>query len=351
MAPLANLLGKAALLAPTDYANLHIKALPRLGQEIAYHEFGDPHGKPLLCLHGLSLSGLYFEGLDGYCRENGVRIIAPSLLGGIYVADPAATIDALASALIELMDVLGIERFDVIGFSWGTLPQLALLARVPGRIGKAGLVGAMIPGQFIEQQHIDQLKPDVRMTLKMVAHMPLVHRAVMALVCKLPLAKLIEQFKDDQLSLEEQQAMSPGAALYAHFARCMAECVRTGSRFFTQAWRMFQDTPRYALNDLAVVAAKVDLRLYVAEQDNVHLPYFSAVIAAAANGAAADAVVDAMASNAARHNAGAGTVFSQVYASARCSIWLQRGAGRIACMLNFKDALQNLMHEPVVQPA
>ena len=336
------LLERCAKEAPDDYARLQIRQLPKAQRSIAYAEYGDPNGRPLLCLHGLSISGLCFEQYHDDFVALGVRAIAPSMLGGIYIADARKNIDDIASEIIELLDELDVDTFDVVGFSWGTLPELALLARVPGRIGRAGFLGAMTPVAFIGLQQIAQLKSDIRITLKMVKRMPLVHRTVMWLFCRLPGSTFINQFKDDKLPVRELNALAPGSDFSKHFLRYLKECLRTGSQFFTDGWRMFLDKPTYALHDLV---SHVDVRLYVAEKDNVHLLYFSELIAAASTGTHVDDVCRAVA--AARANEAKQTVsmFDLVYAQEPCSIWMIPGAGRIACMLYFKEALTHLLKE------
>jgi pimeloyl-ACP methyl ester carboxylesterase len=329
-------LERARLIAPQDYAALHVATLPRQNSAMAYYEFGDPNGKPLLCLHGMSVSGLSFEPFHAWFAQIGVRAIAPCLMGGVYDADPARTIDDLAAGLVELLDTLGIGEFDMVGFSWGTVVELALLARVPQRIRKAGLVGAMTPMDFADSAQLAALKSDVRLTLKMAGGMPLVHRCLMWLVCKLPVSTLMDQFKDDTLSRAEQEAMTPGTDFYRYFSRCISECTRTGSRFFTDGWRMFLDKPAYAL---AALAAARDVRLYVAENDNVHLPYFSARIAGACAGVPADQVMQSLA----RPGFGPASALNLVYVQNNTSVWLQHGAGRMACVLNLKDTLVNLL--------
>ena len=330
--------------APDDYARLQIRQLPKAKRSIAYVEYGDPKGRPLLCLHGLSISGLCFEHFHDDFIALGVRAIAPSLLGGIYIADGRKNIDDIASEIIELLDELSIDKFDVIGFSWGTLPQLALLARVPGRIGRAGFLGAMTPVTFIGPQQIAQLKTDIQITLKMVKRMPLVHRIVMWLFCRLPGSTFINQFKDDNLPAREVDALAPGSDFSKHFLRYLKECLRTGSQFLTDGWRMFLDRPAYALHDLA---NNVDVRLYVAEKDNVHLLYFSEFIAAAITGTQIDAVCHAVAAARAHQVKQTVSVFDLVYAQEQCSIWMIPGAGRIACMLYFKEALNHFLKEPL----
>jgi pimeloyl-ACP methyl ester carboxylesterase len=325
------------------YADFHVAELPRNKAAMAYFEFGDPKGKPLLCLHGLSLTGFYFAQYHDFFAGLGVRAIAPCLLGGVYLADPDKTIEDLTWEIVELLDVLGVQKFDVMGVSWGTLPQLSLLARVPERIGRAGFLGAMPPMRFVDSQYIGQLKSDIRTTLKMVESSPRLHRALMWLVCRLPVATLVGQFKDENLSAEEARALEPGSPFHAHFASCMSECLATGSRFFTQAWHMFLDEPRYALSDLSSVAASVDVRLYVAELDNVHLPHFSTLVAAACTGRDVNDVQQAISRERAGRTAPAPGVFQLDYARDNCSIMTMDGAGRMACVLYFKDALRNLL--------
>ena len=329
--------------APPEYAYLRHRELPRHRSRMTYFEFGDPRGRPLLCLHGLSLSGMCFAQYHERFLALGIRAIAPCLLGGMYVADPEETFDSLTSKVLELLDLLQVGEFDMIGFSWGTVVQLSLLAKAPGRIRKAGLIGTMLPTKFTDAALLAQLKSDVRMTLNMTAKMPRFHRGLMWLVCRLPVSVLVDQFRDVTLSEAELKALQPGSAFYQHFAHYLSECVSTGSRLFTDGWRMFQDAPAYALNDLAAHAPASDVRFYIAERDNVHLPQFSAIAAAARSGRPVDSVARQIAQawpDASHHAAGA---FREISVDAHTRLCLLGGAGRMACMVYFDEALQNLM--------
>jgi pimeloyl-ACP methyl ester carboxylesterase len=319
-----------------EYARLHIAPLPRSRSALAYFELGDPNGTPLLCLHGLSVSGYFFSQFHEFFARRGIRAIAPCLLGGIYASDREETVESLVGKLVELLDGLDIERFDVMGFSWGTLVQLGLIARVPQRIRKAGLLGPMLPMRFLGKQDLDGMKSDVRLTLRMVGRVPILHRCLMWLVCRLPVTVLLDQFKDPSLSVAELEALAPGHAFRSHFERCLKECTRTGSAFLTDGWRMFLDEPGYTLGDLASIASSCEIRLYVGERDNVHLPAFANLIAATINGTPIGLPSP---SAPAAH----GDIFRQVDSGTRCSIRMAPGAGRMACVLYFKQAMDDLM--------
>ena len=51
------------------------------GRNVSWHEFGDPHGKPLLCCHGNPDAGSIFAIFDAAAVEVGVRIVAPDRPG------------------------------------------------------------------------------------------------------------------------------------------------------------------------------------------------------------------------------------------------------------------------------
>jgi len=336
---LDQLLDKARAKRAFDHGSLRIQVLPRSRSSIAWFEFGDPEGSPLLCLHGLSVSGYFFRQYHAHFASQGIRAIAPCLLGGISVDDPTRTVDDLADEMLELLDELGIRRFDLVGFSWGTLPQLALLARVPQRIRRAGFLGPMLPLRLLGAQDLQRMKPDVRLSLKMAGGVPRLHRALMWAVCRLPVSVLMKQFEDETLSAAERRALMPGSAFRRTFERAIRECSATGSGFFTQGWRMFLDEPGYTLADLAGLAAGVDLRFYVGERDNVHLPDVAQRLAAACAPATGGTVRT-------QSQGRASGVFQRVAAPGPASIWMAPGAGRMACVLYVREALDHLLTLP-----
>ena len=118
----------------TDAA-LHFADLPT--GRTAYLDFGT--GTPVLFIHGAGLIG----GWD-FARDWGAehRMICPYQAGWGPSDDPApgARVDDYVAQMIALLDHLGLERCDVVGFSMGGWIASTLAARHPDRVGKLVLV-------------------------------------------------------------------------------------------------------------------------------------------------------------------------------------------------------------------
>ena len=110
----------------------------RDGRGLAFAEWGDPDGFPVLCLHGTPGSRLSRHHDDGVYAATGARVVTYDRPGyggsdrhrGRDVVDCVEDVAALAEAL-------GIERFAVIGYSGGGPHALAVAARLPGRVTRA----------------------------------------------------------------------------------------------------------------------------------------------------------------------------------------------------------------------
>ncbi|MGQ4333707.1 alpha/beta fold hydrolase [Streptomyces hayashii] len=155
----------------SDYAKVN-------GLEMYYESHGrdDGAGRPLVLLHGGVLTvGLSFGAVLPALAE-GRRVVAPELRGHGHTADVdrAMTPANLASDVVALLDALGIEQADVLGFSLGGLTALHLALEHPGRVGRLVLAAtqysqggyheevvapdhtsARLPGQADFQEMID----------------------------------------------------------------------------------------------------------------------------------------------------------------------------------------------------
>ena len=116
------------------------------GRTLTIAEWGDPDGFPVFLLHGTP--GSRFAGqADGSAYANvGARAITYDRPGyggsdrfrGRRVVDCVADVSAIA-------DSLGIERFAVIGGSWGGPHSLAVGARLPERVTRAACAAGVAP--------------------------------------------------------------------------------------------------------------------------------------------------------------------------------------------------------------
>lgn len=102
--------------------------------EIAYHETGK--GKALLLLHGFPLNAYHWRDVM-HLLAGDRRCIAPDLLGlGYSKPKPGADIGLVAQArmLVELLDGLGVEQFDIIANDSGTAIAQLIAVHYPGRV-------------------------------------------------------------------------------------------------------------------------------------------------------------------------------------------------------------------------
>lgn len=119
-------------------ADLPVHRFPgRDGRQLAYREIGD--GRPLVLLHGFMATGSQWidHGPAAAIAEHGHRVILPDLRGhgagpidGAWAADPAAyPPDVLVDDGLALLDRLGLDDFDLGGYSLGARVALRMLVR------------------------------------------------------------------------------------------------------------------------------------------------------------------------------------------------------------------------------
>lgn len=114
------------------------------GRVLGYLEYGDPAGRPLFLCHGFLGSRLDRHPDDALTAALGVRMIALDRPGiGLSTPQRNRDIAAWPDDIVALADSLGINRFAVLGFSWGAPYALACAYRIPDRVSAIGLVSPM----------------------------------------------------------------------------------------------------------------------------------------------------------------------------------------------------------------
>src|SRR5438105_11166402 len=126
------------------------------GIDLYYETHGA--GRPLILLHGGLMSGEMFGPVLPQLSERH-QVIAPDLQGHGRTADTDRPIDVrlMADDIAALIDHLGLEKPDVVGYSLGGGVALQTAARHPDKVGRLVIVSAnvrrdAIPAEMLAQQ-------------------------------------------------------------------------------------------------------------------------------------------------------------------------------------------------------
>jgi pimeloyl-ACP methyl ester carboxylesterase len=116
------------------------------GRTLAWAEYGDPNGLPVLYFHGGSGCMLEAACFAREARENGLRLIAASRPSA-WQSSPKPNMKPLdyAADCLELTEHLGIERFVTTGNSNGGLFTMAVAFALPERVIGAVPINATSP--------------------------------------------------------------------------------------------------------------------------------------------------------------------------------------------------------------
>src|SRR5438046_9454489 len=105
------------------------------GERVAFSEYGDTSGEPVMFCHGWPSSRLMAQFTHDAARELGVRIISPDRPG---IADSSFVAQRKlldwAPLVSELADFLKLEKFRVLGISGGAPYAYALAWAMPERV-------------------------------------------------------------------------------------------------------------------------------------------------------------------------------------------------------------------------
>lgn len=118
----------------------------RDGRILAYAEYGDPHGLPVMLFHGHPGSRLEGQLTHAAALRHGVRIIVPDRPGyGLSDFKPNRAIADWPDDVLDLAGALGLGRFAVGGISGGG-PYAAVCAlRIPERLTAVAILSGVGP--------------------------------------------------------------------------------------------------------------------------------------------------------------------------------------------------------------
>jgi len=194
------------------------------GRLVAYREFGDPDGVPVVNCHGGLLCGLDVEPADSTGRRMGIRLISPDRPGvGFSTNVPNRTTADWAGDVAALADALDLGRFGSLGWSMGGQYALALAALLPDRVSAAVVVAGTPP---LTRSRITQLGETDRRLLHLATDRPRVASLVfrgMGLTAR-ALPGVLERSTRRSLSEPDRRAFDE--LPQGSFARWMAHAMR-----------------------------------------------------------------------------------------------------------------------------
>ncbi|MBI3781996.1 MAG: alpha/beta hydrolase [Deltaproteobacteria bacterium] len=136
--------GAGPVSSSTDPALRRIRL--RDGRILAYAEYGDPYGLPVVYCHGGLGSRLEIAFAADTCRRSGVRLLAIDRPGiGASDPQPGRTLVGWPYDVAHLADRLGITRCAVLGWSAGGPYALACASRLGRRVARVAIVGGLAP--------------------------------------------------------------------------------------------------------------------------------------------------------------------------------------------------------------
>lgn len=218
------------------------------GRTLAYAEFGDLGGRPVLYFTGGNNSRLEAASYHPVARALGVRLISTDRPGmGRSSLQPDRTFLDWPADVAELADALGLERFALMGLSGGSPHLLATAYRLPERVTRAAVVSGAAPlsapGAF------RGMWPPIRILYFLARRAPAgLMRGVMRAMTN-PERNFTPQ-NIARLRPSETEILTRRPELVADLATSMTEAHRQGYEGAVQEWRLYTKPWGFPLDEI-----------------------------------------------------------------------------------------------------
>jgi pimeloyl-ACP methyl ester carboxylesterase len=141
------------------------------GRHLAWAEYGDPQGRPVLYCHGYPGSRLEAQLAAAAAQRLGVRLIAPDRPGlGASDPLPGRRLVDWPDDIAALADHLGLGRLHLVGVSGGGPYVLACAARLAPRLAAVALVCGL--GELAAPAAAQGMAWPLRQGVQLYQHLP-----------------------------------------------------------------------------------------------------------------------------------------------------------------------------------
>src|SRR5438874_5433012 len=123
------------------------------GAVVAFEEYGDPNGVPVIFCHGWPSSRTMARLTDEPARDLGIRIISPDRPGiSRSSLQPNRKLADWPRVIERVLDHVGIGEFRALAISGGAPYAYAMAVTMPGRVRAIAIVAGAIPMAELRMQ-------------------------------------------------------------------------------------------------------------------------------------------------------------------------------------------------------
>jgi pimeloyl-ACP methyl ester carboxylesterase len=237
------------------------------GRELAYEEYGDPAGEPVLSFHGGLSSRLDAAPAHQAALDLGVRLLSPDRPGiGRSTFQPGRRLLDWPADVAALTDALGIDRFAVMGWSCGGPYAAVCGARMSDRVTAVGLLSSAVPLELVGTTK--GLARDDRLLLFLVRWAPRLAAALLRVtIGQATERRLYREIRRsfpavDRAALEERGSIGDAVAF-------VKESMRQGAQGCLQDYRVFGSPWGFDLSEVTV-----PVQIWEGEEDNTGPPEY-----------------------------------------------------------------------------
>jgi pimeloyl-ACP methyl ester carboxylesterase len=220
---------------PTHHTFVEYSLTTKDDRTLAYTEFGDPNGYPILFAHGMPGSRLEGRFFDNQARRWGFRIICMSRPGiGLSTYQSHRTLLDYASDTRELIEDLGIVNFVQMGWSSGGSRSLAVAYELGDVVKRCVIMSSYT--NFAELPHSRTLLLKTRWPGPAIWEFsPKLFEWIVEIVMQLgKLRPGIYLQNEKKLVSQHDRELLAQSSLFYLFRQDQLECLQSGGRAITK---------------------------------------------------------------------------------------------------------------------